>query len=100
MAAKEGIRFSTLGPDEGEAAGLRRKLGMARVYGQSKLVKSMIPMSILNLSKSANREIFCFRMNSPDDAETIRLCPSPISQAPSMQISGVTQATFSSVPST
>ena len=101
MAAKEGIRFSTLGPDpDGEAAAGRRKLGMARVYGQSKLVKSMIPMLIRHLSKSTNREIFCSRTNSLNDTKTMGLFPSPISQVPSMQISRVTQATFSSVPCT
>ena len=39
-SASEGIRWSTLnGPD---AAAARRKLGMRRVYGQSKLVKCAI----------------------------------------------------------
>jgi hypothetical protein len=38
MSASEGIRWSTLGPGT-EAAAARKKLGMARLYGQSKLVK-------------------------------------------------------------
>jgi NAD(P)-dependent dehydrogenase (short-subunit alcohol dehydrogenase family) len=47
MVAREGIRWSTLGPDD-DAPVARRKLGMARVYGQSKLVKCMIPISYRN----------------------------------------------------
>ena len=38
MSASEGIRWSTLGPGT-DAAAARKKLGKARLYGQSKLVK-------------------------------------------------------------
>jgi hypothetical protein len=51
-------------------------------------------LAFLNLRK---RAIFCSRMNSLDDMETMGLCPFPCSQAPSMQISRATQARFGSV---
>ena len=38
MSASEGIRWSTLGPGT-DAAAARKKLGVARLFGQSKLVK-------------------------------------------------------------
>jgi NAD(P)-dependent dehydrogenase (short-subunit alcohol dehydrogenase family) len=38
MSASEGIRWSTLGPGT-DAVATRKKLGVARLYGQSKLVK-------------------------------------------------------------
>ena len=98
MAAPEGIRWSTLGPED-DAHVARRKLGITRVYGQSKLVKCMILMSMPQLSKSTERVIFCSLMNSLDDTETMGLRPSPCSQAPSKQISQVTQARFCSVSS-
>ena len=41
MSASEGIRWPTIGPGS-EAPAARRKLGMTRVYGQSKLVKCTI----------------------------------------------------------
>jgi NAD(P)-dependent dehydrogenase (short-subunit alcohol dehydrogenase family) len=43
MAASEGIRWATLGPKT-DASVARRRLGKARVFGQSKLVKRMISM--------------------------------------------------------
>jgi len=39
MSASEGIRWSTLGPGT-DAVAARKKLGVARLFGQSKLVKS------------------------------------------------------------
>jgi retinol dehydrogenase-12 len=50
MSPSEGIRWSTIGPGV-NAPVERRKLGMARVYGQSKLVKCTIhvdPRNFLN----------------------------------------------------
>jgi retinol dehydrogenase-12 len=38
MSASEGIRWTTLGPGA-DAAAARKKLGVARLFGQSKLVK-------------------------------------------------------------
>ena len=38
MPASEGIRWSTLGPGT-DATAARKKLGVARLYGQSKLVE-------------------------------------------------------------
>jgi retinol dehydrogenase 12 len=38
MSASEGIRYSTIGPGT-DAVAARKKLGAARLFGQSKLVK-------------------------------------------------------------
>jgi hypothetical protein len=50
MGASEGIRWSTLGPGT-DAIAARKKLGKARVFGQSKLVKRMI--SLVDTRKSS-----------------------------------------------
>ena len=64
MSASEGIRWTTLGPGT-DAAVARKKLGVARLFGQSKLVKlhnfyACRWVAFVNLWK---RAIFCFRMN-------------------------------------
>ena len=64
MSASEGIRWTTLGPGA-DAAVARKKLGVARLFGQSKLVKlhnsyASRWVAFVNLRK---RAIFCFRMN-------------------------------------
>jgi retinol dehydrogenase-12 len=46
VSASEGIRWSTLNGPDGAAA--RRKLGVRRLYGQSKLVKRTIHVDTTN----------------------------------------------------
>jgi hypothetical protein len=56
MGAPEGIRWATLAPGNDSLAA-RKKLGTARLYGQSKLVKTTSPRLIL-LSSLFN-PLFC-----------------------------------------
>ena len=44
--APEGIRWSSVSPGN-DALEARKKLGTTRLYGQSKLVKKILPLSIL-----------------------------------------------------
>jgi hypothetical protein len=65
MVAPEGIRWATLGPGE-EAAEARERLGDAKLFAQSQLVKShdspCRSEAFLN-PRNLKRATFCSRMN-------------------------------------
>ena len=81
MSPRVGIQWNTLwpGPDAAEA---RKKLGVARLFGQSKLVKWHNPHVTVHFLIRGKRAISCSRMNSPGDMAVKGLCPSRCSQAP------------------
>ena len=89
MPAPEGIRWTSISPGN-DSLKVRKKLGAARLYGQSKLVRA-IPPQLIPTYFITNplfcRAIFYSRTNSLGDTAERGLCRSRYTQEPSSRIS-------------
>ena len=87
--APDGIRWTSLSPGN-DSLVARKELGTMRLYGQSKLVRTM-PLQLIPTRYLINmlfcREISYSRTNSPGDMAKRGLCPSRYTQESSSRIS-------------
>ena len=87
--APEGIRWTSISPGN-DSLKVRKKLGAARLYGQSKLVRTIPPQLIPTcfiINPLFCRAISYSRTNSLGDTAGKGLCQSRYTQGPSSRIS-------------